>query len=352
MKRRLLVLALCASALLAVRMMAQDSGGNTMGGGDASGGATGAENSGASGGANGTGGTGGEGANGGTTEGTSQPAGGMGDQNGSGTGTTPGASGLFGPGTSTGGTGGGVEPMPTPSVPAWEVVPGASPSPAPSPSAGKPINGATQAATPAAPVTLTLPGGYGGSPSKTFTLGEGRLAKPPITFTFSVSQGYDDNIYSADANPVATPTPVPQPTPPLEERRIGFRISPPSPPTPVFQIFRPKALPVQSGTNPKPLGVIGSAESTATLGMQIQKGTPRTVVTMDATVGSQYYWEQPGQKEDYTAGLDMSFVHRLSPRATVSFDMSAVYQKAPNYTLINAPTNNNNNSNYLNGSGM
>jgi hypothetical protein len=86
--------------------------------------------------------------------------------------------------------------------------------------------------------------------------------------------------------------------------------------------------------------------------MQIQKGTPRTVVTMDATVGSQYYWEQPGQKEDYTAGLDMSFVHRLSPRATVSFDMSAVYQKAPNYTLINAPTNNNNNSNYLNGSGM
>ena len=102
------------------------------------------------------------------------------------------------------------------------------------------------------------------------------------------------------------------------------------------------------------LGVIGSAVSTASLGIQVQKGTPRTVVTMDLNGAEQIYWQRPGGKENYTGSFDMSFVHRLTPRATLSVDVNAVYQQTPNFALINAPTNNGNNGggSYLNGNAI
>jgi hypothetical protein len=207
-----------------------------------------------------------------------------------------------------------------------------------------------------APTTFTLPGGYGGSGPQTFTLGAGRLAKPPITFSATVTQGYDDNIFSAPDHTVPGPTPFPAPTPGLQERRVGFRLTGPNgeilpSPIPIFETFRPK---VSSTSAPATatLGVVGSPVSTASVGIQIQKGSPRTVLTLDASVGLQDYWNQPGQQVDATASFDTSFVHRLTPRATISMGASVVYQRSPNFALINAPTTNTGaGGDYVNGSG-
>lgn len=348
MRCRLLVLAVCATALLAARMMAQDTGGG-MSGGDSSGasgdtgGASGSQSGGSSnsGNSGGTGSTSG-GASQGASGGSSLPGGS--DQNGGENNTTtPEGGGLFGPG----GTGGGATASPSPSPSGNnEIIPGATPTPTPTPN---PFNPAAAAAAQAAPVTFNMPATYGGGAPQSFTLGQGRLAKPPITFTVSVTQGYDDNIFSATSHPVATPTPFPAPTPPLQERIIAFRITPPSPPTPIFQTFRPKV----SSTSAKAvetLGVVGSPVSTASVAVQVQKGTPRTLLTMDASLGLQDYFNQPGQQIDDTASFDVNIVHRLSPRATISLTAAAVYQKTPNFALVNAPTNNGAGGNYLNGS--
>jgi hypothetical protein len=358
MRRRLKVLALCAAALLAVRMMAQDtSGGNGAGGtGDASGtttpdnsgGSTNPDNSGASG-----------NTNEGTTNGTTSPNGGTGTQ-GEGTTTTPGAGETPAPGTGTEGTGGAPGTL-TPSAPSAfppgfappvpGVTPAASASPSPTPIGPNTVNpGAQGAASP--PVTFSVPGGFQGvSAPQSFTLGQGRLAKPPVTFSLSVSQGYDDNLFSADSHIVATPSPTvrPTPTPPLEARVIGFRIQPPYPPTPVYQFFRPKPSPTPNNARVPPIGVIGSPITTLSVGTSVQIGKPRTVFTMDLTVGDQEYWNQPGGKNEYTGGFDMTLVHKLTPRAFVTVVASAVYQKTPNFSLINAPTNSGNGGSYLDG---
>ena len=358
MRRRLKVLALCAAALLAVRMMAQDtSGGNGAGGtGDASGtttpdnsgGSTNPDNSGASG-----------NTNDGTTNGTTSPNGGSGTQ-GEGTTTAPGAGETPAPGTGTEGTGGapGTLPPSAPSAfppgfapPVPGVTPAASASPSPTPIGPNTVNpGAQGAASP--PVTFSVPAGYGGvSGPQSLTLGQGRLAKPPITFSISVTQGYDDNVYSADSHIVATPSPSVRatPTPPLEARVIGFRIQPPFPPTPVLQYFRPKASPTPTVRTPAPLGVVGSPLSTVTIGTSVQIGNPRTVLTMDLSGGGQEYWNEPGGNLDYTGNFDMTLVHKLTPRMSMSVVASAVYQDTPNFALVNAPTNAENSGSYLNG---
>ncbi len=352
MKRRLQILALFATALMAVRMMAQDAGGGAGGGGGGdAGGAPASGNEGAPAGEGGGDNMNGGGSNGVTPEPGSEPspAPGAGETNpmpgGAGASPTPGPFDLFGPppGESQPGT-----PAPSPSPPPEEPSPTPAASPSPAPSAAP--SPTSQVPQEQAPVTLTLPGGYGGSASTVFTLGEGRLAKPPITLSISVSQGYDDNIFSAPSHISATPTPAPGPTPPLEERVVGFRISPPSPPTPVLQTFRPKALPTPGIKTAPPLGVVGSALSTLSLGVQIQKGTPRTVITADGNFGADDYWNRPGNKIDYNGSADLNLVERLAPRATFTISMAAVYQNTPNFSLVNAPTNaGNGGGSYVNG---
>jgi hypothetical protein len=352
MKRRLQVLALCATALLAVHMMGQD---NAGGGGGGGGGATGGDATSQPGDATGAPpvSQGGEtvtpltpspSASGGTPAEQPLPGATPTDQNG--TMITPDANSLFESGTGSPST-----------ITPGQGAPAATPIPAPTPAAtasptpttfGAP-NAGTIGASQNAPVTFNLPGAYGGGVPQSFTLGEGRLAKPPITFTLSVSQGYDNNLFSATAHPVYA-TPIPTPTPPLEARIVGYVFRPPSgPPRPLYQYFRAQGLPTPTPAA-TPLGIIGSPVSTASVGMQIQKGTTRTVLTMDANVGIQDYWDQPGGKIDDTANFDMSLYHRLSPRAAVAITANAVYQKSPNFSLVNAPTNNGNGGNYLNGS--
>jgi hypothetical protein len=359
------MLACLVAMLMSLRMMAQDTTGDaTGGGGNMSGGAaqgdTGA-NSGNTG-NTGNGSTGGNGAATGGATPASTPAGsnmgtGTGDQNG--TGTTGG--GLFGPdngtGTGTGATGGGSVTVPNGSTgtlpPAGYIVPIPGTTPAPTTTGTSTVGTAGTVGTPeaaamqSAPVSFSLPGGYAGAPQQSFTLGEGRLARPPVTLTLTVSQGYDDNIFSATAHPVATPTPIPVPTPLPTRVIVGFRITPLSPPRPIFETIQGKASPTPAPVGS--LGVVGSPVTTAAVAIGIQKGSPRTIFTLDASVGEQDYWNQPGQQTDYTGALSLNYLHHLTPRATFDVVMNATYQKTPNFALINAPTNNGNGGEYLNG---
>jgi len=375
MKRRLQILGVCIAALLAIRMMAQDTGAGAGGagagtgagaggGGEAQGTTTSPDNSGAGAG-EGTGNTtGGEGGNGnGSTNGNSNggtngelPAGG-GDQGQGGAGS----GGLMGPDTGLPGSGsptletppggGEIVPPPAPETPlpgGFSPVPGMTPAPS-AESTGTAGGGGAQGASSSAPVTFTLPGGYGGSASQTFTLGEGRLSKPLVTFTFTTSQGYDDNLFNADSHIVATPTPTPGPTPALGHRLVEVVPPPPFPPFFVVQAIQPKAG--ATPTPPPSQGVIGSPVSTVTLGIQAQRGTPRTVFTTDLSIGALDYWDRPGDKIDYDGNFDLSMVHKLTPRATLSLGVNGVYQKTPDFSLLYANNNNNNNSGgaYLNG---
>ena len=352
MRRSLQVLAVCAALLLAVRLMAQDTGGGGMdtsggsGSSDTSGGSTGSDNSGG----NNSGGENNNGNNGGAMGGAGSPAGSTGDQGQGGTGAAAPGTGEQPPsgGTEGQGQGSSIAPTAPTALPPGVAAPVPGTTPAPTPAGLNGVSGATQGAVQTAPVTFTLPSGYGNASSQSFTLGEGRLSKPPITFTATISQGLDSNIFNADSN-IQRTTPVAAPTPPLEARFTGiFRINPPSPPTPIFQIFRPKALPTP--TPIVPVGVISSPVSAISLGIQVQQGSPRTLLTMDLALGEQDYWNQPGNTMDYTGNFDLTLVHRLSPRATVSLEAFAVYQNTPDFALINAPTNNGNSGNYLNGS--
>jgi len=411
MKWRLKILALCIAASLAAHLMAQDTGGGAAGGGGAGGasggggdatggggdaggtampdnsglptGTTNPDNGGGSGGMgapdngntngnpngtngnpNGTGnsndnglngGTGNEGSNGNTTPGTNgNGTEGNGTQ---GNGTQPATGGggeILSPGTGTQGGGEGTNPIlpPLPSLfPPGTAVPLPGATPAPSPIA--PVNQGTAgaAALQQAPVTFTLPGGYGGNAATSLTLGQGRLAKPVVTLSTSVSQGYDTNVFSADSHIVAVPTPTPSPTPepPLEHKLVGYNITPPYPPVPVYFTFR---APVQARPTPTPaktLGVIGSPVTSVTIGAQVQHGSPRTVITLDLSLSAQDYYNEPGGGEDFSGSFDMSFVHRITPRATFSMEAFAVYQKTPDFALINAPTSAGTGGNYLNG---
>jgi hypothetical protein len=224
-------------------------------------------------------------------------------------------------------------------------VPGTTPMP--TAASGGSVTAGTQGAVQTPPVTFTLPGGYGGSPSQTLTLGQGRFTKPPITFTLSVSQGYDDNLFDATDHPVATPTPTPGPTPGIERRIVEYAIVPPGI-VPIFQSFRASAA---AAPTPAPaLGKVGSAVTSVTVGAQVQSGTPRTAFTMDLSVGALDYWSRPGGKVDYNGNFDLSMVHRITPKATLSLAVSTVYQKTPDFALINAPTANTGNGGaYLNG---
>ena len=147
-------------------------------------------------------------------------------------------------------------------------------------------------AAPAAPVVL--PGAYGSAPI-TLTPGTGRFAKPPYTFTLTLQQGYDDNIYTTSTNHT------------------------------------------------------GSLVNSAQLGFSMQNASPRTIFTLDATAGISYYWNRKAQPEDYNDNFSLLIFHRFSPRLNVSLTASIGYLSQPNFSAMNA-TINQQGGNYILGS--
>ena len=162
------------------------------------------------------------------------------------------------------------------------------PTGTPAGGSGQDATGAAPAATsvaeaPAAPVVM--PGSYGSAPIS-LTPGSGRFAKDPYNFTLNLAQGYDSNIFTTHSNQVGSPT------------------------------------------------------TTGALGFQMQSAAPRTIFTLDATLGSTYYWHRPGESaEDYNDHLALVYFHRISSRMSVSANFGIGYYSQPNFSAINATVN-------------
>ena len=146
---------------------------------------------------------------------------------------------------------------------------------------GAAATGAVEA--PAAPVVM--PGIYGSVPIS-LTPGSGRFARDPYNFTLTLSQGYDSNIFTTHSNQVSSPT------------------------------------------------------TTGALGFQMQSASPRTIFTLDSTLGISHYWNRPGQKpEDYNDHIGFVYFHRLSSRMSVSANFGLGYLSQPNFSALNATVN-------------
>lgn len=189
----------------------------------------------------------------------------------------------------------------------------------------------TTTTTEAPPTSFSLPGGNGFAP-QIVTAGEGRFAQPPFRFTVSISQGYNDNVFSSPTDPIRSPSSVTVlvPTP---RQVVTFRGGKPVVRTEV-DLVKTKVRLRQSDPQER----IGSAVSTVGVSFQTQAITPRTLYSVDASLGALYYYSRPGRSLDYNGRLGLSFVHRINPRLTVSAQGDAVYSSQPDFSRINTPS--------------
>ena len=164
--------------------------------------------------------------------------------------------------------------------------------------------------------SLSVPGGYNFLP-QTVTPGQGRFAQPPYRITVSISQGYDDNVLTGPDHPARFHTSV---IPTASNSTLTARLPQPSA--------------VLSASQPK----IGSWESTASLGLQIQLASPRTAFTVNATLGGVLYWHRPGGNADVNGSLTALYAHQVSSRLQFDAQANAVYQTTPDFGRTNSPT--------------
>ena len=206
------------------------------------------------------------------------------------------------------------------------------------PSTGSSALGAGVLSSGAAPAAATynLPGGEGFVP-RLVTAGEGRFAQPPWRIITSVSQGYDDNIFSTPDDPQKA---EPVQTFRVENRRrfTGlYDLSNPLFPAPIFSnravLVKDKLIqPIE----PQPR--TGSATTNANVTFQAQAARPRTVYTFDLSLGSIFYWNRQEDPNDYTGSLALVYLRRINPRTTLTAQVDAVYQTQPDFSRINTPT--------------
>ena len=198
------------------------------------------------------------------------------------------------------------------------------------------LSGATPAAqTP--PPSFVLPGGSGFT-SQTLTGGEGRFAKPRYGFSFSLSQGYDDNIFNTPSHPVEQPKQTVTTLVPERQRVfVGF-VSIGGILVPRFQTVTVNVPKTTFVEPPQPAEQKGSAVTNVRATFQSQSLTPRTAYTLDLTAGALYYWSRPGRETDYNGSLGLSYLHKVNARTTVSAQVDAVYQSQPDFSRINGPT--------------
>ena len=67
----------------------------------------------------------------------------------------------------------------------------------------------------------------------------------------------------------------------------------------------------------------------------------RTLFTFDVNLGASYYWDRPGDKQEYNGGVALIYLRKLTPRAQFTASASASYQSQPDFSQINVPTSNN-----------
>ena len=142
-----------------------------------------------------------------------------------------------------------------------------------------------------------LPGGMGFAPLD-FTPGQGRFDRKPLTFSTTVQMGYDDNINSTSGSSLQAP-------------------------------------------------VKGSLLTNASEAMSLLIAQSRVGLSLDANLGSQYYWNRDNNQLTPTGGLNIVFGYKLTPRAQLSGLINGVYTTQPTQSVTNGVTQSNGKGNLV-----
>lgn len=210
------------------------------------------------------------------------------------------------------------------------------------------------------PVTFSLSSAYGQA-AQTFTLGEGRLARPRFRYSASMSLGFDDNILQVPTNSVGVP-----------EIRQKVLVDPGVPEAQFAQvpIFRTeiriingnfvrvqvptgqtRSVLVEPARPPKfkevvvqpeipPAERLGSFFARASANYEIQFASRRTVFTFDLRGNADYYFDRPNDQTDLNGSLSFNYVRRLTPRLQFSASANLAYLSQPDVRRLNTPTRN------------
>ena len=188
---------------------------------------------------------------------------------------------------------------------------------------------------------IAIPGGYGGAVGSVITPGEGRFAQPPIHISISLSQGYDDNVFSTPDNPAP---PVQQYSLALITKRkylndfINIGQQGPIQQGQFILVSSTQATPLPlTPTQPK----VGSMVTRANLLFETQAANPRTAYTFNIALGAMEYYDRPGDTLDYNGNIGFLFYHSLTPRMNFTATGGANSSSQANYGNLYGPTNQN-----------
>ena len=144
---------------------------------------------------------------------------------------------------------------------------------------------------------FTLPGGYGYAPLDV-TPGQGLFDRKPLSFSTTLQQGYDDNIYGSSGR--------------------------------------------QGASQP----IKGSPYTSLSQGVDLLLSQSRVGLSMQASGGGQYYYDRQGEQLTPTGNLSLLFAYRLTPRAQFSSVINGSYTTQPSLSVLNG-LNQSNGKGYL-----
>ncbi len=236
-------------------------------------------------------------------------------------------------------SGGTPAPAEAPTPPPSQTIPGTEP--APRAGAGASPGGEAPPSEPA--TTFTLPGNFG-RPSESFTVGQGRLARPRFRFTGAFAVGFDDNIFGTPTKQQEFParTVVVRPEQIVQVRdpsrdQVVFN----GPIRTVIPGFREERLPeltqeIPGGrTEPRQSSIVARTN----VGMEIQFASRRTLFTLDSRLGAEYTAARDREPTQYFGSLGLRFVHKLAPRLQWNASIDGTYTQQPDFSRSNTPTN-------------
>lgn len=135
-----------------------------------------------------------------------------------------------------------------------------------------------------------FPGGYGYLP-ETIAPGVGSFGRSPAAFSFTLQQGYDDNIYSAT------------------------------------RASRDAGIPRK-----------GSLITQASIGTDLLISANRTYLALGGDIGALFYWDKDSGQVSPVGHLNLAYAYNFTPRLHFTSRINAGYYSQPDLSLPNAPT--------------
>jgi hypothetical protein len=198
-----------------------------------------------------------------------------------------------------------------------------------------------------APASFTVPGFYGRG-THSFTVGEGRLARPRFRFSGNISAGYDDNVFQTPTHGPSSPAQkvevLETPGSPAANVQVLVPSGDPNVPDSIETVRIPAVAPkfrtVKIPAVPEAQRIASWITRTDAK-WDVQFANRRTLFTFDLGGGLDYYWNRPGKKQDYTGSLSMVYLRKLSGRLQFTAAVDASYQSQPDFSQPNVPTSSN-----------